>query len=292
MRQVSIRKILLPVTFSERCRGAASYAAAIACQFRSQITVFHALESAAIATRGFEGVALPDEWYVEQRAFKQKRLETFKDEELPSSGAQCVVAEGDPAREIVRCAQEGGMDLIVMPTHGYGPFRRFLLGSVTAKVLHDAACPVLTGPHMEQAPPVDAIGFAKLLCAIDLGPRSGAVLEWAAGFAASYGASLSVLYAVPFTEIRVGAMYFDADWRAEKVSAARASIAELCRETGVTAAVEIHFGDPPGAVYDVASSLGANLVVIGRSVAPGIAGRLRAVGYEIVREAPCAVASV
>jgi nucleotide-binding universal stress UspA family protein len=42
--------------------------------------------------------------------------------------------------------------LIILPTHGYGPFRRFLLGSATAKVLRDADCPVLIGAHMEHAP--------------------------------------------------------------------------------------------------------------------------------------------
>jgi len=40
----------------------------------------------------------------------------------------------------------------MMPTHGLGGFRRFLLGSVTAKVLHDADCPVWTGVHLERAP--------------------------------------------------------------------------------------------------------------------------------------------
>ena len=39
-----------------------------------------------------------------------------------------------------------------MPTHGYGPFRRFILGSNTAKVLHDADCPVWTGVHVEEIP--------------------------------------------------------------------------------------------------------------------------------------------
>jgi hypothetical protein len=32
----------------------------------------------------------------------------------------------------------GYVDLIMMPTHGVGTFRSFLVGSVTAKVLHDA----------------------------------------------------------------------------------------------------------------------------------------------------------
>ena len=39
---------------------------------------------------------------------------------------------------------------MIMPTHGYGVFRRFLLGSVTSKVLHDLGCPVLTGAHLTE----------------------------------------------------------------------------------------------------------------------------------------------
>ena len=69
------------------------------------------------------------------------------------------------------------MDLIVMPTHGYGPFRRFILGSVTAKVLHDADCPVMTGVHLEEAPPIDTIAFRHVLVAVDLGPQSAPALR-------------------------------------------------------------------------------------------------------------------
>ena len=56
------------------------------------------------------------------------------------AGVKChhEVRRGDPATEIVRFAHNERVDLILMPTHGYGVFRRLLLGSVTAKVLHDA----------------------------------------------------------------------------------------------------------------------------------------------------------
>jgi hypothetical protein len=67
-----------------------------------------------------------------------------------------AMPEGDPAREITDYAQEQGADLIMMPTHGYRTFRSLLLGSVTAKVLHDAACPVWTGVHVEDSPPAPA----------------------------------------------------------------------------------------------------------------------------------------
>src|SRR5205814_747204 len=122
-----------------------------------------------------------------------------------------VVFEGDPARDITAYAASEHCGLIVMPTHGYGPFRRFLLGSVTAKVLHDAICPVWTGPHMEHAPDYHTIAFERVACALDLGPHSRDVLCWAYRFAQEFGSRLIVLHAIPSSATRLGGFYFDPD---------------------------------------------------------------------------------
>ena len=73
--------------------------------------------------------------------------------------------------------RNGHFDLIMMPTHGYGPFRRFLLGSVTAKILHDATCPVWTSTHLETSVGTGKVGIRKVLGAVDFGPRSSVVLQ-------------------------------------------------------------------------------------------------------------------
>ena len=80
-------------------------------------------------------------------------------------------------------------DLIVMGTHGFGGFRRMLLGSITAKVLHDARCPVFTSTHAESTP-ATLPPLRTILCAVDYGPQSEAVLRWADEFARSVGAQL------------------------------------------------------------------------------------------------------
>jgi nucleotide-binding universal stress UspA family protein len=58
-----------------------------------------------------------------------------------------LVSEGDPAREIVRIAEDRDVDLVVVRARGLGALERFLLGSVSEAVseavLHDAARPVL-----------------------------------------------------------------------------------------------------------------------------------------------------
>ena len=54
------------------------------------------------------------------------------------------IGEGDPADEIVSAAEEIGADLIVVATHGRSGWRRFVLGSVTEKLMRSAECPILT----------------------------------------------------------------------------------------------------------------------------------------------------
>ena len=50
------------------------------------------------------------------------------------------------------------------------PVRRFLLGSVTAKVLHNCGCPVWTAAHPE-GEAADKFESRNVLCAVDFGPH-------------------------------------------------------------------------------------------------------------------------
>src|SRR5262249_13384840 len=153
-----------------------------------------------------------DDLVAGQIAEENARLQSFLSDELAGIPVQREVREGDPAQTIVECAVEQGCDLILMPTHGYGALRRILAGSITAGVLRHAPCPVLTGPHLEHAPVPSGIRFEKILCALDLGPESEAVLGWASGFAQEFRATLRIVHVIPETTWRVGGLYFDPDW--------------------------------------------------------------------------------
>ena len=288
---LALSRILAPIAFSARCKGAVQYAEALACHFHSELTLAHVvvpIQSYALP----DAMAVAPEMMDELVAFAQTELDRYARDEIKGISAKRELLEGDPATEIVRYAAEGEFDLIIMPTHGYGPFRRFLLGSVTAKVLHDAPCPVWTGPHMENAAAYQSIDFRRVLCAIDLGPHSGAVLQWAADFAQDYGATLVVMYAIPGSTVTVGGVYFDPEWREQVRSDAWNHISSLLNETGITAEIEIAAGDPPETVRAIAEESHPNLLVIGRGGARGVIGRLRANAYGILRESPCPIVAI
>lgn len=54
-----------------------------------------------------------------------------------------LLLEGVPDVEICNAARERGATMLVIGSHGWGPMHRLLFGSVSAKVLHHAPCPVL-----------------------------------------------------------------------------------------------------------------------------------------------------
>src|SRR5215471_14784128 len=84
----------------------------------------------------------------------------------------------------------------MMPTQGLGIYRRLILGSNTAKVLHDAECPVWTGVHLQDVPQENPVAIRSILCAIDLGPQTCRTLTWAAAMQREFNASLKVIHAI------------------------------------------------------------------------------------------------
>ena len=291
---VRLSRILAPVDFSPRSRGSAHYAQALACHFRAQVVLLHAVAPVVPPYGPTEPMAYTTANDIELDILAQRRamLEDFLPGEWRNLAVERVVLTDDPAHAIVEHAADTGCDLIVMPTHGHGRFRRFLLGSVTAKVLHDAACPIWTGPHLETAPAAESIQFRKVMCAVDLGPESQAVARWAAGFASEFAAELAMVHVLPISTARLGGIYFSPEWHAEVAAHARAGILSLTEELGTPTETMVETGDVADTIGDLALEWKADLLVIGRGHRPGVLGRLRANAFAILRESPCPVAAI
>ena len=287
---LSFNTILFPIDFSDRCRGAAHYVEALAGRFRSRIVLLHVLETTIGQPGDLDFGALTTSLHLEDRMMRsQDLLDRFMAEEQFLT-IDRRLETGDPARTIIRTASAEKADLIMLPTHGYGGFRRFLLGSVTAKVLHDADCPVWTGVHMEAAPPLDAIQIRRILCSVDLSERSNAVIAAALQLADEYGAELALTHVVPGSEA-IPEKLMDCELRRHLMAQAREQLLALTSKAGANGAVMVRTGEIAKSVGETAAEFGANLVVIGRGHHHGF-GRLRTHSYAIIRDSPCPVLSI
>jgi len=282
-----IKHILFPIDFSERCCGTAPFVRALASRFGAKITLLTAV--APIWQAGLGEGAIPIDMTELRQDLEMRLNETFVPE-FQGLTVQRIAEIGDPAEIITRFAHTKGIDLIMMPTHGYGPFRSLLLGSITAKVLHDAECPVWTAAHMEQ-PPSGHIDGSSVLCAIDATPQSGALIQWAAGYAELTGAQLRLVHAVSgisgWPQRRL-----DHEFEQTLRKDARLAIESLQKSIGNTSPICVGVGDVAQVVRAEAERHNTDLVIIGRGIIHKTMGRLRTNSYGIIRHAPCPVLSV
>lgn len=261
-----LKRILYPVDFSRRSRGAAVYVEALAGRFQAELILLHVVEPASYNR------TLAEEPEITRQSFLD-----FFGPDLKFLRVETVVERGEPARKIVECAVAHKADLIMMPTQGLGRYRRLIIGSSVAKVLHDADCPVWTGVHLEDAPPLEKVHTERVLCAVDLKQPSATVLNWASQLAREYQAELTLMHVAA---------------NAEEEPAAASALKELQHTAGSSAKLHVRHGDPAKVVAHAARDLRADLVVIGRRAEIGLMGRLEVTAYSIIRDSPCPVVSV
>ncbi len=278
-------RILFPVDFSPRCHAALPLVSAMARKLGAKVTLLYAIQ-------------LPQNLYALERSYPvtldTDRMAADACDELrrfQSGGEFEVAAEvGDAAGVIVCYAKENNIDLIMMPTHGYGKFRGLLLGSITAKVLHDAACPVWTAAHTEDGYMSVHEECKSVLCALDLEKDSLELLRHAVDFTGRFNAILRIVHAVP--EVIPGAeINAYGNTRELLVSSAMEEIERLQKEAGTK--LDVCVGAMPVARWlrEVAIHHAADLVIAGRGKMHLNFGRLRTNAYSIIRESPCPVLS-
>lgn len=146
---ISLKRILVPTDFSECSDAALKYARAFTEAFGGTLHLLHVVQDPYTQPWAAEAFPAPlAEMLTQWQEQARQRLVAL----LPEAERQATViatAIGSPFYEIVRYASEQDIDLIVIGTHGRGPFGHMLLGSVAEKVVRKAPCPVLTVHHPE-----------------------------------------------------------------------------------------------------------------------------------------------
>jgi len=142
MRLLVFQRILLPTDGSERELRAVQEALRLARAINVELVAIHVLPAAELGGV-FKGVGTVLQGYEAQLLVKAQaavdRVEALA--KAQNVSVQKLILRGSPAEQIAGAARP--TDLLIMPTKGLSSARGARLGSVTARVVEIAACPVL-----------------------------------------------------------------------------------------------------------------------------------------------------
>lgn len=259
----AIKRILVPVDFSECSRAALQYALELAAHYDALVDVLHAWQAPAYVSP-YMAVRLTKSGKASETleilAFKQasEQMNSFVDGmKLPPGVKVGVRIElGLEDHSIVRAAKN--YDLVVMGTHGRAGLSHFFMGSIAEKVTRSSPTPVITVRRTEKT----ALLPQRILVPVDLSPGSREALEAALSLAKSFGAAVHVLYVwslpphLPLVELQS-----DGRWTADELERSTGEAAAQALDAflnGITAPEEVLFstavkeGDPAKVIVETA----------------------------------------
>ncbi|MDY0083309.1 MAG: universal stress protein [Ignavibacteriaceae bacterium] len=139
----TIKKVLVPIDFSDYSKSALRYAVNFSKFFNAEIILIYVVEPVIYPLDFSMGqIAMPSfstEW--DKRA--KEELDKLAKKEINSS-VKTIIKTGKPFLEIVETAKEEDIDLIIIATHGHTGVEHIIFGSTAEKVVRKAPCPVLT----------------------------------------------------------------------------------------------------------------------------------------------------
>lgn len=210
-----IRTILCPVDFSEFSRHALDHASAIAHWYGARLVVLHVVSNTPLM--GLPALEFDDS----TRAAVTDELTRFT-QGLARDVAVDVRAQDAPDihEAILAQAASIGVDLLVLGSHGRSGFKRWLLGSVTEKLIRRAACAVMiVPPRAPDVAPDSPVRFGHIVCPVDFSAGSLLALEHALRMAEESDAQLTVLHVIEVPpELREHEFPYDFD--VDKIRAA------------------------------------------------------------------------
>jgi nucleotide-binding universal stress UspA family protein len=180
---IRIKKILVPVDFSEPSKKAVNYGLSLCLEFKSRLVLTHIAPYDALA-------------YLTAKA---SLLELIPADYREKINFEIIVKSGDVRQELLGIVEDKDINLVVMGSRGRSYFERVLLGSVTERMLRKLHVPVLTVSHLDPGKELHSPGpvpLRKLLYATDLAENSEAGLEFSIRLARGLDAQLVVVHVV------------------------------------------------------------------------------------------------
>jgi len=180
---IHIKKVMVPVDFSEASKKGVNYGLSLALEFEARLVLANIVPYDSLA-------------YLTAKAHLLDLIPAELRERLDF---ELIVKSGDVRRELLGIVEEKEIDLVVIGSRGRSHVQRLLLGSVTERMLRKLHVPILTVSHLEPERELHKPGpvpLKKLLYATDLADGSEAGLEFSIRLARGLNAHLTVVHVV------------------------------------------------------------------------------------------------
>jgi nucleotide-binding universal stress UspA family protein len=283
---LKIQQILFPVDFSQRCTSAAPLVTAFASQWQASLTLLHVVAMPPV-------LAIALDARVGKRAIEKSndQLRKYLPGAFDSLPVTRAVEQGDPAQVIAAYADRHKTDLIMLPSHGDGPFRRFLLGSVTSKLLHDCPRPVWTDIHTDLSRMKMPTRPCSVLAAVDCDDEAIRIVQYAEALATKFRGKLHLVHVLPAVDMK-SRNRGEVAVRRHFLDHARKEFLRLGRTAEKPFIVQFKGGPISRGIAEAAVENKVGLLVVGRKHQKDTVGFLRTNVLAIVRESPCPVVSI
>ena len=145
---LQVRKILVPLDFSEASRLGLEYALGFAQEFHATVVLFHSVFVTAYLLGNAYTAHYTPSPITTQTDYAKAEIEKLREAIARKGGrVEAKLALGSPLEQITKYIKKAGIDLIITSTHGRTGLRRVLIGSTAERIVRYAMCPVLVVPN-------------------------------------------------------------------------------------------------------------------------------------------------
>ena len=209
---MDIRRIVVPVDFSDTSKTAMEYAAFLARGFNAHLTLLHVVGVHFETQREETRIRMIEEFVQPSETQRARDLEHHKNRlGLPEELIETKLFRGDSVADaIVDFIRDHAFDLVVMGNYGNTGLRKWVLGSVAERVVRLSPTPVLT-VHRDWSDRE----IRNILVPVDFSGYSARAVEWGTRFASMFGANLNIFHVIEvgllpsFYNVHIYAAYDD-----------------------------------------------------------------------------------
>ena len=298
-KSIQIRKILVPLDFSEPSRDAVEFSLPLLQRFGAELHLVHVVPP-DYPLSGLEDLPLVVPEIEIGRRIRRHLKDAAHEFSVELRRENIHALKGRPFEEICRLARDLDIDLIITSTRGLTGLKHLTLGSTAERIVRYSTCPVLVVRHERKAKKGKItprrFGFAKILVPIDFSECSMKGLEYAKVLARQFQSKLVLVHSVHVEYYVTSDEYarFDLPLVMEEAEkASRQQMRDLVQKTdwdGIQVETSLQVGHPGEQICAKAEKAGADLIVTSTHGKTGLKHVfLGSTAEYVVRHASCPI---